>query len=343
MRVRPPPHNKILAVLWAIKFLFSNPCGASWNTYLDTLPGALGRAALGFITPDAKNIAKWYIRPKNKGRYSRWPRRGKKERVRGRDGKTRTVTVDERGKGRFRRWIPPDPNEVVADRIPGRMYFADRTIESEGEKWFWSIFDVFEKGAFWFLIADTSADAVINWAKGIFAVACIDHRPVPVPMIEHEGGRELGWVQFLAEGIQHEGSYWGDIEWSQLPYFGLAVAKGGSIDIPWRRQDGTPGAKWSIIHIAFDVYGITRLTNPPWIIMSRIEYQYVNDDGTIGTSDTINKSIEYEPNYHLGLHYNLNIPNLYTIGDIYVSLSGFKNYIADVSVQGFIMENPAYR
>jgi len=176
-RIIPAPEHGWQGLVPNIKFLVSNPCGASPSISAETLAPALGELAIELIAIDPYSIARGYFRPR--GRFGGCgPGRKKKIReAKARDGEKRRVTYEEEEKPRKRiKFEIPDTGREIGKMLPGSEFFIGRNVGKK-EKWFWALENVSERFLWYYFILDIGKDAIYHWADGIFQIACNKDHP----------------------------------------------------------------------------------------------------------------------------------------------------------------------
>lgn len=159
-----PPLDKdevpIFGDVWraqqAVIDFYEYGCFPEYIVWVRTLGPALGEFVLGILGFGLGDILRGYFRPtgiRGIGRMNRVPAR---KRGRGADG---------RAKGLPRFGIPEIGNEV-GKQLPGAGYFRGRKV-TNAEMYLWTIDGVLQRGLFYWLMADLTADFIVNWTTAI--------------------------------------------------------------------------------------------------------------------------------------------------------------------------------
>lgn len=144
-----------------IEQIITNPCDAPWWLYVRTALPAAGDMVLILLTPQPDEVLEEYLDPSKT--------RGKSKRIGG--GAWRRERAGAAGLARAAKGGFPDPDGFVADKLPGRNFFASRKI-SLLEHVFWTGFNIIERANFYFLLADLTKDFVYAWHSGIMRAGC---------------------------------------------------------------------------------------------------------------------------------------------------------------------------
>lgn len=150
-----------------IDFLVENPCGATWDVYVETAIPAAGEMVLVLLTPTPEEIVEEFLHPAYKKKDSK-RRKGKSAQRRRTRPRIGSGAIGQKAAqfGRFFRKALPDVDEQIAKRVPGRAFFGKRTAIA-GEQWIWQGIDILDRFAFWWLLLDVTEDFIYTWSSGI--------------------------------------------------------------------------------------------------------------------------------------------------------------------------------
>ena len=340
--IRPPPHGKIQRAIWAAKFIWANPCNAPGSAYLEALPGALARVAIDVFVPSNREMVRRYLKPKRYGRPYRWPRKGEKKRVRGRDGKYYDISADGEmtaGKGKLRF---PDPAEWLADKLPGRSVFADRFPSKALERWIWAGIEDLEHGLWYFVIADAAIDGLYQLAYGVYKAECFNGRPKPIPLLEQHKSEKLPWVHVLGGDIRvNEHSPYADwSNWgSNWPY---AEQWGGVFKADWQNLQDYGSAWWVIIRWSVTYDSSTKLTNPPFNYGWIADYNRYQSGRIIRETQGPGIALTTKVPQFGTFSGAIAIPNLNSINAINFNSQGWQTQHTSLEFEFWAIANPAY-
>ena len=140
----------------AIIDIWEIDCEGEWVLWVKTGAQALGAALWLLITPSPQEIFESYLQPKP-GR--RGARRGL--------GKERSRHTNPVGRSRvwFRGGIP-DLDNMIADRIPGRLAVAGRQLAA-GEWLFWTGIQVADFVLWYWLVLEATETFATKWVSGL--------------------------------------------------------------------------------------------------------------------------------------------------------------------------------
>lgn len=160
--------RRFTQTLNAIEWIWTNPCGASFQVMFNAALEPGGEFLLALLTPSWEEILEEYLHPRlgRGGLFpnNRWRRSGAK-RQRGPRGGRRAGP-----RGALRRAptkLFPDVDELIAHRLPGRKTFAARKV-STGEYLVWTAIDVADFVSFYFMLFHLSETFLMDWQSGIF-------------------------------------------------------------------------------------------------------------------------------------------------------------------------------
>src|SRR5690625_2438711 len=139
--------NEWKSVPQHIRFIGNNPCGAPLYMYVETALPVIGEAIVELLSFGLSDVAIGYFHPKARRGWSRHHKGERDERRRGRDGEKRV----RRGE-KF-----PEIGNEIGKRLPGSE--TVRGLKVNERAWFfWLPVDMLERGLYWFMIADLTAD-----------------------------------------------------------------------------------------------------------------------------------------------------------------------------------------
>jgi len=142
--------------------LLSAPCNGKWSLAVELAIPALGEAMLTLLTPDPKQILQNYLRPKG-------------SRAGGRFLQGLSARRHSSAAGRRYRMFGvgfPDVDEMIGDSLPGRKFFAGRTIGTL-EKWMWTGIEFSDLVGWYWLMLNVTEQGLLSWSSNIFhSVVC---------------------------------------------------------------------------------------------------------------------------------------------------------------------------
>jgi hypothetical protein len=131
-------------------------CAGNWVLYIQTAIPAFGAALWLILTPSPAEIFESYLEPKAGRRGGRRGRRGERERRRNRRGRALL----------FFGGAIPDIDNMIADRIPGRGFFAGRRV-GPSEWMFWTSIRAADAVGWTFLLVEALATFETKWMSGL--------------------------------------------------------------------------------------------------------------------------------------------------------------------------------
>lgn len=131
-------------------------CFPEYEVWLRTLLPALGEFLFGLLSFGYGDILRGYFRPNSVRGLSRLNRAKLK-------GKGAGANARAGGKTRFQ--IPEIGNEI-GKSLPASEFFRGRKV-TNAEMYFWRIDGLIQRGLWYWLMADLTADFVVNWTTAI--------------------------------------------------------------------------------------------------------------------------------------------------------------------------------
>jgi len=137
--------------------LLSAPCQGKWSLAIETAVPAIGEAMFVLLTPDPKQILQNYLRPKGGRAGGRFI-----DIVSGRRRMVSTNRTVRMWGGGF-----PDVDEMIGDSLPGRKFFAGRSIGTL-EKWLWTGIEISDLIGFYWLLLNVTSNGLLTWSSNLF-------------------------------------------------------------------------------------------------------------------------------------------------------------------------------
>lgn len=151
-----PQERGFFGSLNTIRVLTESTCADKWDILIETALPAAGNALYMLIIPDPDEILENYLQPRG--------RRGTAKRAKQGFGRRQGTRW-----GQLRWWQKigfPDVDQIIADILPGRDFFAGRQAGAP-ERWIWRGIDILDRGLWYWMLLDLSANFVVEWGSGI--------------------------------------------------------------------------------------------------------------------------------------------------------------------------------
>lgn len=151
-------------------------CFPEYIVWLQTLTPCIGQLIIDILSFGYGDILRGYFRPIGARGLTRVNRA--KLKAQGR-------TANERAKNRPRFQIPEIGNEI-GKSLPGGTFFRGRKV-TNAEAYFWQIDGLVQRGLWYWLLADITADFIICWTTGIMESEACARPPAYKLLVKRAG------------------------------------------------------------------------------------------------------------------------------------------------------------